>query len=126
MRYVTTGCMVLWAVAAAGCGGRIANPVQTDAALDHNLSCKEIRAQVASNDDHINALNQEEVGQQEYNNNYRISSQLGFMPVTLWPTGFFALDHSVIADDERPQHTEGLAYAARSEHLLELAKKNGC
>lgn len=126
MRYLMTGCLVLWAVAAAGCGGRIANPVQADAALDHNLSCKEIRAVVAANDDHINALNQEEVAQQEYNRNYRISTELGFVPVTPWLPSLFALDGSVIAGDQRPQHTEGLAYAARSEHLLDMAKKNGC
>jgi hypothetical protein len=126
MRYLMTGCLILWAVAAAGCAGRIANPVAAEAALDHNLSCKEIRAEVAANDDHINALNQESVGRQEYNKNYGNVPVLGFMPITLWPTGFFALDHTIMDQNERPQHAEGVAYAARSQHLLELAKKNGC
>lgn len=119
MRDVKTCCLLVAVLAVAGCAGRIANPVMAERALDHNLSCQQIRHEVAANDDQINALNQEAANQERYNRDMATSA-------ILYPPRLFALDKTVIDEDKKPQRTEALAYKARSEHLIELAKTKGC
>lgn len=119
MRYVKSCCLMLTVLALAGCMGRMANPVMADRALDHNLSCKQIRHEVAMNDDQINALNQEQANQERYNQDMATSA-------ILYPPRLFALDKTVIDEDKKPQRTEALAYKTRSEHLIALGKTKGC
>ena len=119
MRYVKYSCLALTVLAVAGCNGRIANPVVAERPLDHNLSCQQIRHEVALNDDQINALNQEQANQERYNQDWATSS-------ILYPPRLFALDGTVMDKDKLPQRTEALAYKARSEHLIALGKTKGC
>lgn len=121
MRYLMTGCMVLLAVATAGCGGRIANPVPAQAALDHNLSCKEVRAEVAANDDQTNNLNLEVAARQRDNKNILFNEY----PYFLVPS-VFGFDRTIVNEDEKPQRAEAVALQARNQHLLALAKDAGC
>jgi uncharacterized protein YcfL len=119
MRYAKRCCLMLSVLALTGCMGRMANPVMADRALDHNLSCQQIRHEVAMNDDQINALNQEQANQERYNKDTATSA-------ILYPPRLFMLDKTVIDQDKLPQRTEALAYKTRSEHLIELGKKKGC
>ena|SRR6185369_2022330 len=119
MRYVKSYCLMLGVLALAGCNGRIGNPVVAERPLDHNLSCQQIRHEVALNDDQINALNQEQANQERYNADWATSA-------ILYPPRLFALDGTVMDKDKMPQRTEALAYKARSEHLIALGKTKGC
>lgn len=120
MRYVKLGSILLGVLVLAGCAGRIANTVTTERPLDHDLSCPQIRAEIAQNDDQIHALNLERAAQERYNRNTAAS----YIP--LWLPGLFALDKTVMKDGEHPQRTEALAYKARNDHLIALQKDNGC
>jgi len=95
------------ALAAVGCGGRVAKPVLTDSALDARLSCDHLRGELANNAKRLAELEGERKQSSANNAGFLVTS-----PLFLDTQGTFK--------------KESEAILRRNERLKSLMAERGC
>lgn len=107
--------VLVLAATAAGCGGRVANPVSREGNFDIRLSCAHIRAERIANDRRIEDLRDERVDNRVRN--------LTKIPSVIFGNPFTAL---ALVDTSRAIYVEIGAIEERNHRLDELGTEKNC
>ena len=98
----------------SSCGGRQAQPVNTFTQTDVGLSCRQIEAELLSNDRRIRSL----VGEHQRSQNQNVA--VGAVGLILFWPALFALDLKGAAKQESD------ALIVRSRNLANIGKQKNC